>query len=77
MERSLRATTGRSQSMRRSFCGSGQLRKEGMQEFQNWPASGSLDLKKINWVAVKGLKLSYYIGETLLFTIYTHSDNLI
>ena len=23
------------------------------------------------WVAVKELKLSYYIGETLLFTIYT------
>ena len=29
------------------------------------------------WVAVKELKLSYYIGETLLFTIYTHSGNLI
>ena len=25
----------------------------------------------------KGLKLSYYIGETLLFTIYTHYGNLI
>ena len=25
-----------------------------------------------NWVAVKELELSYYIGETLLFTIYTH-----
>ena len=24
----------------------------------------------LNWVAVKELKLSYYIGETLLFTIY-------
>ena len=24
----------------------------------------------INWVAVKELKLSYHIGETLLFTIY-------
>ena len=23
------------------------------------------------WVAVKELKLSYYIGETLVFTIYT------
>ena len=33
---------------------------------------GSLD-----WVAVKELKLSYYIGETLLFTIYTHYGNLI
>ena len=29
------------------------------------------------WVAVKELKLSYYIGETLLFTIYTHYGNLI
>ena len=30
-----------------------------------------------NWVAVKELELSYYIGETLLFTTYTHYDNLI
>ena len=30
-----------------------------------------------NWVAVKELNLSYYIGETLLFTIYTHYGNLI
>ena len=32
-----------------------------------------------SWVAVKELKLSYYIGETLLFTlyIYTHYGNLI
>ena len=28
-------------------------------------------------VAVKELKLSYYIGETLLFAIYTHYGNLI
>ena len=28
------------------------------------------------WVAVKGLNLSYYIGETLLFTIYSHYGNL-
>ena len=27
------------------------------------------------WVAVKGLKLSYYIGETLLFTVYNHYGN--
>ena len=26
---------------------------------------------------IKELKLSYYIGETLLFTIYTHYGNLI
>ena len=29
------------------------------------------------WVAVKELELSYYVGETLLFTIYTHYGNLI
>ena len=29
------------------------------------------------WVAVKDLKLSYYIGETLLFTVYTHYGNFI
>ena len=29
------------------------------------------------WVAVKELKLSYYIEETLLFTTYTHYGNLI
>ena len=31
----------------------------------------------MDWVAVKELKLSYYIGGTLLFTIYTHYGNLI
>ena len=30
-----------------------------------------------DWVAAKELNLSYYIGETLLFTIYTHYGNLI
>ena len=30
-----------------------------------------------SWVAVKEPKLSYYIGETLLFTIYTHYGNLV
>ena len=29
------------------------------------------------WVAAEEVKLSYYIGETLLFTIYTHYGNLI
>ena len=29
------------------------------------------------WVAVKELKVSYYTGETLLFTTYTHYGNLI
>ena len=31
----------------------------------------------VYWAAVKELKLSYYIGETILFTIYTHYGNLI
>ena len=30
----------------------------------------------IIWVAVKELKLSYYIGGTLLFSMYTHYGNL-
>ena len=30
-----------------------------------------------DWVAVKELNSSYYFGETLLFTIYTHYGNLI
>ena len=34
-------------------------------------------LSFLNWVVVKELNLSYYIGETLLFTIYTHYGNLI
>ena len=29
----------------------------------------------VGWVALKELKLSYYIGETLLFPIYTHNRN--
>ena len=29
------------------------------------------------WVAVKELTLSYYIGETPVFTIYTHYGNFI
>ena len=33
--------------------------------------------KSVDWVAVKELRLSYYMGETLLFTIYTHYGNLI
>ena len=41
------------------------------------PAFRSLDYGSDYWVAVKELKLSYYIGETLLFTIYTHYGNLI
>ena len=32
---------------------------------------------ELSWVAVKELKLSYYIGQTLLFTIYTHYGTLI
>ena len=32
--------------------------------------------QSISWVAVKELKVKYYIGGTLLFTIYTHYGNL-
>ena len=32
---------------------------------------------RLFWVAVKELKLSYCIGETLLFTMYTDYGNLI
>ena len=40
--------------------------------------SGPIDptLAERYWVAVKELKLSYYIGETRLFTLYTHYGNL-
>ena len=34
-------------------------------------------LEQLFWAAVKELNLSYYIGETLLFTMYTHYGNLI
>ena len=34
-------------------------------------------MTSVIWVAVKELNLSYYIGEILLFTIKTHSGNLI
>ena len=37
----------------------------------------SVAISGFHWVAVKELKLSYYIGETLLFTIYTHYGNWI
>ena len=33
--------------------------------------------KTLDWVAVKELNLSYYIRETLLFTICSHYGNLI
>ena len=42
--------------------------------FSDW----GLEIRiKVNWVAVKELKLSYYVGEILLLTIYTHYGNLI
>ena len=31
---------------------------------------------RIDWVAVKELNSNYYIGETLLLTVYTHYGNL-
>ena len=33
--------------------------------------------RRLFCVAVKELKLRYYVGETLLFTIYTHYRKLI
>ena len=33
--------------------------------------------ESVLWVAVKELNLSYYIGETLSLTVYTHYGNLI
>ena len=36
-----------------------------------------LPMMAIDWVAVKEFKVSYYIGETLSFIIYTHHGNLI
>ena len=33
--------------------------------------------ERLVWAAVEELNLSYYIGETLFFTIYTHYGNLI
>ena len=38
---------------------------------------GLIEGLDFSWVAVKELKISYYIGETLLFTIYAHYGNLI
>ena len=45
-------------------------------------ASGEVGLRawevnvlQVFWVAVEELKLSYYIGETLLFPVYTHYGN--
>ena len=38
-------------------------------------ARGILNATTLNWVAIKEFNLSYYIGETLLFTIYTHYGN--
>ena len=45
--------------------------------FMGWHVSALGHALRIIWVAVKELNLSYYIGETLVFTIYTHSGNLI
>ena len=35
-----------------------------------WTSRKGIHIESLNWVAVKELKLSYYIGETLLFNIY-------
>ena len=43
---------------------------KSMWQVESWPRQACF------WVAVKELKLSYYIGETLLLTRYTHHGNL-
>ena len=50
----------------------GQPQQEEEEEGARGGLGGCLD-----WVAVKELSLSYYIAETLLFTIYTHCCNFI
>ena len=30
---------------------------------------------RVYWVAVKGLNLSYYVGETILITIYIYTQD--
>ena len=35
------------------------------------------ELTDQNWVAVKELNISYYVGETILLTIYSPYGNLI
>ena len=56
------------------------LFQNGFQDLQEVDGMGWTPLSYAalggNWVAVKELKLSYYIGETLLFTIYTHYGDL-
>ena len=37
---------------------------------------GVCDTTALYWVGVKELNLSYYIGGTILITIYTHYGNL-
>ena len=53
------------------------LRVEAEPEFLLDGLPGNSKSLGLFWVAVKELNLSYYIGETLLFTIYTHYGNLI
>ena len=43
---------------------------------QNDPTNTLRKPRGVFWVAVKEFKLSYYIGETLLFTMYLHYGNL-
>ena len=60
-------------------CGSGVAQADFLPQLQSppkWKDPSVLALKN-SWVAVKELNLRYYIGETLLITIYTHYGNLI
>ena len=58
----------------------GQKARELLRLYLGWGRLGiSVPIPRISlaiaWVAVKELKLSCYLGETLLFTIYTHYGN--
>ena len=64
---------------RESTCDSNRILKstEGVQLEDLLFSAFTGRLYALNWVAVKELNLNYYIGETLLFTIYTNYGNLI
>ena len=70
-----RPTTSPSGASTSSPVGS-QARVEGADQLDEQSRTGPEPHRARIWVAVQELKLSYYIGETLVFTIYTHYDNL-
>ena len=56
----------------RGFCASGRLPGRAEVRLDGFGSGLGLRAWGLGWVAVKELKLSYYIGETLLFTIYIY-----